>query len=124
MIRLLCCLSLATAALAQKTSKEERFFDQKVAPVLTRRCLGCHNEQLKNAGISFTDRASLVKGGSHGPAVVPGKPDISYLIVTLRHDGDVRMPPGPKLPAAETAILRKWIERGAVWGSKLRSGHD
>ena len=52
-----------------------RYFDRKVAPILTRRCLGCHNEELKDGGISFRDRASLLKGGRRGPAIVPGKPE-------------------------------------------------
>jgi hypothetical protein len=30
------------------------------------------------------------------------------------------MPPGPKLPSKEIAILTQWIKRGAIWGTKLR----
>jgi hypothetical protein len=90
-----------------------------VAPILTRRCLGCHNEQLNNGGISFLDRESLLKGGPRGAAIVPGKPEASALIVALRHDSDVQMPPGPKLPRKEIAILTEWIRRGAIWGTTL-----
>jgi len=64
--------------------------------------------------------ASLIKGGPHGPAIVPGKPDASMIIVALRHEGQLQMPPGPKLPKSEIDTLRKWIERGAAWGTKLR----
>jgi hypothetical protein len=96
------------------------FFDTRVAPILTKRCLGCHNEELKNGNISFLDRDSLLTGGSRGPAIVPGKPEASVLIDTLRHDGDIQMPPGRKLPASEIRILTEWIKRGAVWGTKLQ----
>jgi len=96
------------------------FFDTRVAPILTKRCLGCHNEELKNGNISFLDRDSLLIAGTHGPAIVPGKPEASVLIDALRHDGDIQMPPGPKLPSSEIRTLTEWIKRGAVWGTKLQ----
>ena len=114
-----CWLTLI-ATPASAASPQERFFDKRVAPILTRRCLGCHNQQLKNGGISFLDRDSLLRGGRRGPAIVPGKPGESVLTGTLRHDGDIQMPPGPKLPSKEVEILTEWISRGAIWGTKLR----
>lgn len=110
------------AVAAGAADREGRFFDSRVAPILTKRCLGCHNEELKNAGISFLDRDSLLQGGSRGPAIVPGRPEQSVMVEVLRHDGEIQMPPGPKLPAKEIAILTEWIKRGAVWGSKLQRG--
>ncbi len=97
-----------------------RFFDARVAPILIKRCLPCHNEELKNGGISFLDGDSLLKGGKVGPAIVPGKPEESVLIHTIRRQGDLQMPPGPQLPAKEKAVLEEWIRRGAAWGKKLR----
>ena len=117
---LLCCLAAVCAAATLRPNRAERFFDTRVAPILTKRCLGCHNEELKNGNISFLDRDSLLKGGSKGPAIVPGDPAKSVLLDLLRHDGDIQMPPGPKLPAKEIAILTKWVRDGAVWGTKLQ----
>jgi hypothetical protein len=112
---------LAFAALAPDPARDAaRYFDARVAPILTRRCLGCHNEELKNGNISFLDRDSLIRGGSRGPAIVPGRPQDSVLMDVLRHDCEIQMPPGPKLPAKEIAVLAEWIRRGAVWGTKLR----
>ena len=87
--------------------------DGRAAPILQRRCVPCHNEYLKNGGISFLDRASLLKGGTRGPAVVPGKPEESVMIQALRHEGELQMPPGPKLPSREVRILTDWVKRGA-----------
>jgi hypothetical protein len=106
---------------AGKSDPDQRFFDTRVAPILTRRCLGCHNPQLNNGGISFLDRDTLLKGGRRGPAIVPGKPEQSVLIHSLRHDGELQMPPGPKLPEKEILILTDWVRRGAIWGTKLRA---
>jgi hypothetical protein len=111
-----CCGALA----ANRPECAECFFDRRVAPILEKRCLGCHNQELKNGGISFLDRDSLLADRGRGPAIVPGKPEASVLIDTLRHDGDIQMPPGPKLPSREIGTLREWIKRGAVWGTKLQ----
>jgi len=96
-----------------------RFFDSRVAPLIEKRCLGCHNEQLKNGNISFLDRDSLLRGGTHGPAIVPGKPASSLLIIALGHEGELQMPPGPKLSSKEIGVFSSWIKRGAVWGTRL-----
>jgi hypothetical protein len=58
----------------------EQFFDDRVEPILRNRCLGCHNEELKDGGVSFLDRDGLLKGGKSGPTIVPGKPNESVLI--------------------------------------------
>ena len=97
-----------------------RFFDQRIAPILTKRCLGCHNQQLNDGGVAFDDRATLLKGGRHGAVIVPGKPEQSFLLDAVRHKGDVRMPPGAPLPPKEIKLLRDWIAAGAVWGTKLK----
>jgi len=117
--RILWCVAFA-ALVADPARDAARYFDERVAPILSRRCLGCHNEELKNGNISFLDRDSLIRGGSRGPAIVPGKPQQSVLMDVLRHDGEIQMPPGPKLPAKEIAVLAEWIRRGALWGTKLR----
>jgi hypothetical protein len=120
------CLFAAAAAFAadKREQNERRFFDTRVAPIFTRRCLGCHNDQLNNGNISFLDRETLLKGGKLGPAIVPGKPEKSALVEVLRHDGEIQMPPGPRLPAGEIRTVTDWIRRGAVWGTKLRTPRD
>jgi len=96
----------------------ERFFDTRVAPILTKRCLGCHNDELNDGGISFQNRDTLITGGSRGPAIAPGKPESSLLIEAIRHNGDLQMPPGPKLPNKEISTLTEWVRRGAPWGRR------
>jgi len=110
-------LLVVIPALAQQ--EDIRYFDERVVPILEKRCLPCHNEELKNANISFLDRDSLLSGGTLGPALIPGRPDQSLLIAALRHEGELQMPPGPKLSSKEIAVLTEWIKRGAIWGTKL-----
>ena len=114
-------VAITAVAYAQTPSKNDaRYFDQRVAPILIKRCLGCHNQELNDGEISFFDRETLLKGGSRGPAVVPGQPENSVLIHAVRHDGDFKMPPGAKLPSRDVATLTEWVKRGAPWGTKLR----
>jgi hypothetical protein len=118
-IRVIAVLVVAAAS-GFAEDKEARFFDEKVAPILTRSCLGCHNHELDDGGISFENRATLIRPrGEHPAAIIPGKPAESLLVQAIRHDGDVQMPPGKKLPAENIATLMEWIRRGAPWGSKL-----
>jgi hypothetical protein len=120
-LAVVCLAALPCVFANQKPPKDAaRFFDTRVAPILARRCLGCHNEELKDGGVSFLDRDSLLRGGRRGPAIVPGDPERSALVQAIRHDGDVKMPPGPKLSARDLATLTEWVRNGAVWGTKLR----
>ena len=98
----------------------QQFFDSRVEPILSRRCLPCHNELLKDGGLSFLGREGVLKGGSRGPAIVPGKPEQSLLMHAIRQDRDLKMPPGAPLPPADMATLAEWIRQGAPWGEKLR----
>lgn len=113
-------LFLALTALAENR-REERFFDRRVAPILIKRCVACHNLELRNGGLSLINHESALQGGGRGPAIVPGNPQASLLVQTLQHTGDLQMPPGPKLPAKEIVTLTDWIRRGAIWGAKLRA---
>jgi mono/diheme cytochrome c family protein len=96
---------------------EEEFFEAKVRPVLAEHCLECHGAEKSKGGLRLDGRASMLKGGDGGPAVVPGKPDESALVEAIRYDGEVQMPPKGKLKDADIAALTEWVKRGAPWPS-------
>ncbi len=110
----ICLLALFAVAAAQNAEPRKL-----VEPILRARCLPCHNDLLKDGGISFEDRNSLLKGGPHGPAIVPGKPEESIMIHAIRQDGEIKMPPGAKLAVRDVAILTEWVAGGAPLGTKL-----
>jgi len=105
---------IAVVVAALLAAWPESYFDKRVAPVLTRRCLPCHNRDLNNANLSFQDPATVRR------TVVPGQPDKSMLIQVLKHEGQIQMPPGPPLPKKEIDALREWVRQGAVWGRELK----
>ena len=111
----------ACAAACAAIASAQQFFDELVEPILSKRCVPCHNDELKN-GVSFMGRDGLLKGGNRGPAIVPGKPDASLMILAVRQQGELKMPPGGKLSAEEIETLTQWVKDGAPWGEKLRAG--
>ncbi|HAA49533.1 MAG TPA: hypothetical protein DCE43_07425, partial [Planctomycetaceae bacterium] len=97
--------------------EDAAFFETRVRPVLVRRCFDCHGPKTDNeAGLKLDSLASLLTGGRSGPAIKPGNPDNSLLVLAIRHDpATPDMPPKSKLPLAEVADLAEWIRRGAPW---------
>ena len=64
-----------------------------------------------------TTMAGLLAGGMSGPAVVPGRPDESWLLLAVKGEvEDLLMPPGDDpLPPEAIAMLEQWVRDGAVW---------
>jgi mono/diheme cytochrome c family protein len=83
--------------------------------ILSKRCLACHGAA-KMANLDLRDRASALRGGGRGAALVPGKPDESLLFRAVSGAGELKMPPGKEsLSADEVAAIRAWIVSGAEW---------
>ena len=92
-------------------------FRRDVAPVLQRRCAACHGEENAKGGYRLDTFEKMGKAGDgDAPPVVPGKPGDSELHARLvETDANDRMPQkADALPAREIALIRRWIEEGAV----------
>ncbi|MDA0661034.1 MAG: DUF1549 domain-containing protein, partial [Planctomycetota bacterium] len=91
------------------------FFEREVRPLLIEKCQSCHNSEEANANLQFTDRESLLRGGDRGPAIVPGDPAASLLVVAVKYTDELQMPPKSRLSDAEIATLERWIALQAPW---------
>lgn len=121
MCRFIILIALAVlfpaAADDKPPATDATYFEQRIRPMLEKHCLLCHGGEKTRNGLAVTSRGALLKGGERGPAVIPGKPEQSLLIESVRYDGQrVRMPPAGKLKAEQIADLEEWIRRGAMWG--------
>ena len=108
----------------QLSEGDRRFFEEKIRPILVRRCYECHGPDAEDVGgqLRLDHRRGLLDGGYRGPAIVPGHPEKSLLIEAIEYgDSELQMPPDSKLPAAEIALLREWITRGAPDPRELRA---
>jgi Protein of unknown function (DUF1553)/Protein of unknown function (DUF1549)/Planctomycete cytochrome C len=92
------------------------FFEKKVRPILSARCQGCHGPDKQKGGLRLDARATVLAGGSTGPAVVPGNPRESLLVDAINYGETYQMPPKSKLPPDEIATLTEWVARGVPWG--------
>jgi hypothetical protein len=99
---------------AQDTSGTE-FFESRIRPILTDRCLSCHGEKKSKGGLRLDSKSGWEKGGDSGPAIVPKKPGSSPLARMIRAEAGhlPQMPPEKPLPEAAVADLVRWIEMGA-----------
>ena len=108
---------LALPAFGQAPADKETFFETKIRPILAEKCFRCHGGDKVSGGLRIDSRAALLKGGKHGPALVPSKAEQSLLCQALRHEAqaELKMPPGQKLPPAVIEDFATWINAGAVW---------
>jgi len=79
---------LALPALAQDrlNRDQQRFFESKIRPVLVEHCYACHSAKSDEVGgkLLLDTRDGIRAGGESGPAVVPGKPASSLLLLAMQ----------------------------------------
>lgn len=87
-------------------------YQSQIAPLLKNHCVRCHGPAKQDAKLNLALGAGLVRGGKNGKVILPGNPDSSLL---WQHVSDNSMPKGEApLTPPEKALLRQWIEKGAV----------
>lgn len=102
-------------------------FAKEVYPLLKKNCIACHNSSTAKNNLNLESPETMLKGGSEGPAVVPGKGEESLMLILAAHREEPVMPPvGNKSNAApfspeELALIRRWIDEGAK-GDSLAAG--
>lgn len=92
-------------------------FDRQIKPILAESCYRCHDEKTKG-GLRLSDRDAVLKGGdSELPAVVPGKPEESFLVELIQPDAgeDIMPPKGDPLPEKDRQMINDWIRQGASY---------
>jgi hypothetical protein len=106
--------AVARPAVAQQATNE--FFESKIRPVLAAKCYACHNSKMKEPKgyLTLDTREGVMKGGTLGPALVPGKPADSKLIHAMKYaDPHLQMPPSGRLADEVIADFETWIAGGA-----------
>ncbi|MDG2130833.1 MAG: DUF1549 domain-containing protein [Fuerstiella sp.] len=108
--------SLAAVNADENNASQAVSFHKQVKPILQAQCQGCHQPAKASGEYVMTDFAKLFDGGESGDAaIVPGKPDESYLIAQITpEDGAASMPPkGKPLSDVEIELIRNWVAQGA-----------
>jgi len=107
-------VSATAAPHPQGPMSDADFFENNIRPIIANNCSSCHVD-ITSGGLKLDSREAMVKGGSRGPAVVPGDPDKSLIITAVHQTTSLKMPKGGKLTPQEVADLTQWVKQGAVW---------
>ena len=102
-------LALITViALAARQTTDD-LFAKKIQPIFEANCVMCHGAKVQRSGLDLRTEQAVLKGGSRGAIIVPGKANESLLIKLITHKEEPAMPMGGKLSDAEIATVAEWI---------------
>lgn len=102
-------LALAAGAEAKTT------YTDHVRPILREYCFSCHNQNKAQNDLKVDSYETLLEGGASGAVIEPGDLESSWLWDLITHQDEPSMPPNAdKLPDDKLAVIRKWIEGGAL----------
>jgi WD40 repeat protein/mono/diheme cytochrome c family protein len=90
---------------------------KQIRPIFQANCQGCHQPAKAKGEYVMTDFTKMLGAGDSGKkAIVPGKPEASFLIAQITPvAGKVEMPrENPPLSEPEITLVRKWVAEGAV----------
>ena len=103
-------------SVSSMADERQKLFEEQIRPVLAKRCYSCHSRKAgkQEGGLLLDSRAAIRRGGDQGPAVVPGKPRESLLLLAVSYQNeDLQMPPDRALPEETVRAFRDWIAGGA-----------
>ena len=90
-------------------------FSKDIQPIFESTCWNCHSAAVQLSNLNLSSRELALKGGTHGPAIVPGSADKSRLFRLVSGLEQPSMPLGGGLSSDQIETLRLWINQGAAW---------
>jgi WD40 repeat protein len=125
----LVCILGASGVPARAVAQQPTYW-QDVRPIFRKHCTVCHSaKNVKEVDVSgglALDSFEAVRKGTKHTVVTPGKSDDSILVQLITAtDKSKRMPlDAPALPAESIAVIKKWIDAGAVEGTRPEETPD
>jgi formylglycine-generating enzyme required for sulfatase activity/mono/diheme cytochrome c family protein len=100
-------------------------FVKHIQPILEQNCVSCHNPEKDKGEWILSTKKQAFETGESAPNIVAFdlKKSAIYHLTTLAEDEDDLMPPkksGGPLKKEEIAMLKGWIEQGAVWPDAVK----
>ncbi len=113
-LSLRCLLALASASFCMWETRAVDF-TKDIEPIIQSHCIDCHGPEEQEGQFRLDRLATILSGGNSGePAVVPGKPEESFLLKLIQHkEPGKEMPPSESLSSHEIHLIEKWIAQGA-----------
>ncbi len=91
------------------------FFESRIRPLFIDKCQSCHGDAKQLGGLRLDTFVAFNAGGKGGAIYVASKPSESKICKAVSYTGELKMPPGGKLPQSQIDDLNDWIKRGAPW---------
>jgi nitrate/TMAO reductase-like tetraheme cytochrome c subunit/mono/diheme cytochrome c family protein len=85
-------------------------FNDVIGPIFALRCSSCHGPNNPLQDLNLTDYVSVLLGGVNGPAVIPGDPENSLVVIKMKGD----QPHFAQLSTEELNLVIRWIAEGAT----------
>ncbi len=102
--------------------EEAQVFEDLITPVLTDKCVSCHNANKIKGELRLDTKEGLLKGGENG-LILAKTADESEIIklVHLPKDDERHMPPKGKkqLTEEEILLMEWWVNQGALFDTKV-----
>jgi hypothetical protein len=112
---------IVATGLASTAVGQELEFEADVAPILEKKCLGCHNPNILKGDLSLATLEDIRLAGED--ILIPGNSEDSmlhWITLPLGPDEPPDMPEeGEPLTAEEAELLAAWIDAGADWPEGL-----
>lgn len=90
-------------------------FVRDVQPLFRAHCTGCHGAKQQKNGFRLDRRRDALRGGTFNQ-IGPGNAEASSLYLRLVGDRfGPQMPPDGPLSPEQIAVIKTWIDQGAVW---------
>lgn len=94
-------------------------FDKHIWPIFEAKCIECHGPDKQKSGLRMDTEEFFKKGGTEGPAAIPGDSANSLmigLVLGTNDDFDIMPPKTDPLTPEQVGLLRAWIDQGLKWG--------
>lgn len=90
-------------------------YSPDIEQIFQARCVKCHSGPRPPEGLHLDTYGNVMAGAKGGPVIVPGHPDKSQLLKSIKGISKPRMPKDgpPWLSEKEIALIENWIATGA-----------
>lgn len=105
-------LGAPDASTGREISRAAHHFNTKIAPLISKHCLECHDSSTRKGKLDLSHKAAAL-AWENGDLIKRGKSteSVMWKVVESNEMPDEREP----LSAEEKALLKSWIDSGAEW---------
>ncbi len=93
-----------------------------IQPILDKKCMHCHNDEVARGGLNMSTPELLVEGGDNGEVVFAGNVGESELFrrLTLETDNPKYMPPkGTPMSYPEKRLIQWWLSQSELFETNV-----